>query len=96
MGHSKRARSHQAPKEQTWVFDVTTTAPLRESECGRNFFLCSVLSPSLRDGMVRFAQVVLGPAGSGKSTYCAELQKHCNDKRRAVHVVNLDPVSFFC
>lgn len=43
-------------------------------------------------GMVKFAQVVLGPAGSGKSTYCAELQKHCNDKRRAVHVINLDPV----
>lgn len=42
--------------------------------------------------MVKFAQVVLGPAGSGKSTYCAELQKHCNDKRRALHVINMDPV----
>lgn len=44
--------------------------------------------------MVKFAQVVLGPAGSGKSTYCAELQRYCNDKRRVLHVVNLDPVSY--
>lgn len=43
--------------------------------------------------MVKFAQVVLGPAGSGKSTYCAEVQKLCNDKRRALHIINLDPVS---
>ncbi|CAN8064235.1 unnamed protein product [Agarophyton chilense] len=43
--------------------------------------------------MVKFAQVVLGPAGSGKSTYCAELQRYCNDKRRAIHVINLDPAA---
>lgn len=43
--------------------------------------------------MVKFGQIALGPAGSGKSTYCAELQKHCNDKRRAVHVINMDPAA---
>jgi GPN-loop GTPase len=43
--------------------------------------------------MVKFAQVVLGPAGSGKSTYCAELQRYCNDSGRIVHVVNLDPAA---
>jgi GPN-loop GTPase len=43
--------------------------------------------------MVKFAQVVLGPAGSGKSTYCAELQRYCNDSGRVVHVVNLDPAA---
>lgn len=43
--------------------------------------------------MVKFGQIVLGPAGSGKSTYCGEIQKHCNDKKRAVHVINMDPVS---
>ncbi|CDF39963.1 unnamed protein product [Chondrus crispus] len=43
--------------------------------------------------MVKFAQVVLGPAGGGKSTYCAELQRYCNDKKRSLHVINLDPVS---
>jgi GPN-loop GTPase len=43
--------------------------------------------------MVKFAQVVLGPAGSGKSTYCAELQRYCNDSQRIVHVVNLDPAA---
>jgi GPN-loop GTPase len=43
--------------------------------------------------MVKFAQVVLGPAGSGKSTYCAELHRYCNDTQRIVHVVNLDPAA---
>lgn len=42
--------------------------------------------------MVKFAQVALGPAGSGKSTYCAELQRYCNDSGRIIHVINLDPV----
>lgn len=44
--------------------------------------------------MVKFAQVVLGPAGSGKSTYCGHLQRYCNDKGRSLHVINLDPVSY--
>lgn len=43
--------------------------------------------------MVKFSQVVLGPAGSGKSTYCAELQRYCNDRRRAMHIINLDPAA---
>lgn len=43
--------------------------------------------------MVKFAQVVLGPAGSGKSTYCAELHRYCQDMRRIVHIVNLDPAA---
>lgn len=43
--------------------------------------------------MVKFAQAVLGPAGSGKSTYCAELQRYCNDSMRVAHVVNLDPAA---
>lgn len=43
--------------------------------------------------MVKFAQLVLGPAGSGKSTYCAELQRYCADSGRSVHVVNLDPAA---
>lgn len=43
--------------------------------------------------MVKFAQLVLGPAGSGKSTYCSELQRYCTDSQRIVHVVNLDPAA---
>lgn len=43
--------------------------------------------------MVKFAQVVLGPAGSGKSTYCAELQRHFHDKKRPVHIINMDPAA---
>ncbi|GAB2242433.1 hypothetical protein Droror1_Dr00019208 [Drosera rotundifolia] len=40
-----------------------------------------------------YAQLVIGPAGSGKSTYCSTLYEHCETVRRTVHVVNLDPAA---
>ncbi|XP_052227357.1 GPN-loop GTPase 3-like isoform X2 [Dreissena polymorpha] len=43
--------------------------------------------------MVRYAQLVMGPAGSGKSTYCSNMVKHGESIRRIVHVVNLDPAA---
>ena len=42
-------------------------------------------------------QLVMGPAGSGKSTYCQTIQEHCASlgkiRRRTVHVANLDPAA---
>jgi len=42
-------------------------------------------------------QIVMGPAGSGKSTYCHAIQDHCatlgHIRRRTVHVANLDPAA---
>ncbi|CAM6109943.1 unnamed protein product [Calypogeia fissa] len=43
--------------------------------------------------MPRYAQLVIGPAGSGKSTYCYNLHEHCSSIGRTVHVVNLDPAA---
>lgn len=43
--------------------------------------------------MARFAQVIMGPAGSGKSTYCSELQRYASDSRRTIHIINLDPAA---
>lgn len=43
--------------------------------------------------MPRYAQVVIGPAGSGKSTYCKQIYEHCQSIGRMVHVVNLDPAA---
>uniref|UniRef100_A0A1D1YD78 GPN-loop GTPase 3 n=1 Tax=Anthurium amnicola TaxID=1678845 RepID=A0A1D1YD78_9ARAE len=40
-----------------------------------------------------FAQLVIGPAGSGKSTYCSSLYQHCETMRRTIHIVNLDPAA---
>ncbi|XP_008802322.1 GPN-loop GTPase 3 [Phoenix dactylifera] len=40
-----------------------------------------------------YAQLVIGPAGSGKSTYCSSLYQHCESMRRTVHIVNLDPAA---
>eukprot|EP00053_Salpingoeca_punica_P006988 m.64794 g.64794 ORF g.64794 m.64794 type:complete len:272 (+) comp13949_c0_seq2:76-891(+) len=42
---------------------------------------------------MRYAQLVMGPAGSGKSTYCSALARHCEAAHRTVHIVNLDPAA---
>lgn len=43
--------------------------------------------------MGKHGQLVMGPAGSGKSTYCNALSKYCEQTGRTVHVVNLDPAA---
>lgn len=43
--------------------------------------------------IMRYAQIVLGPAGSGKSTYCSSIVEHCEVSKRSVHVINLDPAA---
>ena len=43
--------------------------------------------------MGKFAQFVMGPAGCGKSTYCARMLEHCTAIKRVVHLVNLDPAA---
>ncbi|EUB58413.1 GPN-loop GTPase 3 [Echinococcus granulosus] len=43
--------------------------------------------------MPRYGQLVIGPAGCGKSTYCATIQRHCETVRRPCRVVNLDPAA---
>ncbi|KAJ3034096.1 ATP binding protein [Rhizophlyctis rosea] len=39
------------------------------------------------------AQLVMGPAGSGKSTFCSTIVTHCQTIGRSVHLVNLDPAA---
>lgn len=36
---------------------------------------------------------MMGPAGSGKSSYCATIVRHCENAQRRVSVVNLDPAA---
>lgn len=43
--------------------------------------------------MGRHMQVLLGPAGVGKSTYCSSLQKHFQTIKRSCTVINLDPAA---
>mmetsp|Transcript_14439 Transcript_14439/g.22268 ORF Transcript_14439/g.22268 Transcript_14439/m.22268 type:complete len:311 (+) Transcript_14439:144-1076(+) len=39
-------------------------------------------------------QIVMGPAGSGKSTYCQAMQSHADTlPRRKIHVANMDPAA---
>jgi len=43
--------------------------------------------------MGRCGQLVIGPAGSGKSTYCELMRNHIETLNRRVHVINLDPAA---
>ncbi|XP_074028591.1 GPN-loop GTPase 3 [Leptinotarsa decemlineata] len=42
---------------------------------------------------MRYAQLVIGPAGCGKSTYCHTLVQHGVEIKRNIKVVNLDPAA---
>lgn len=42
---------------------------------------------------MRYAQIVVGPAGSGKTTYCKALQEYLTACRRRCHIINLDPAT---
>ncbi|XP_043704311.1 GPN-loop GTPase 3-like isoform X2 [Telopea speciosissima] len=40
-----------------------------------------------------YAQLVIDPAGSGKSTCCSSLYQHCVTVGWTIHIVNLDPAA---
>uniref|UniRef100_A0A915D6T3 GPN-loop GTPase 3 n=1 Tax=Ditylenchus dipsaci TaxID=166011 RepID=A0A915D6T3_9BILA len=42
---------------------------------------------------MKYCQLIVGPAGSGKSTYCRTIQEHCKTIGRTMFVVNLDPAA---
>lgn len=46
---------------------------------------------SLKTQSPLFGQLVIGPPGSGKTTYCAKMKKFLEKLERDVTVVNLDP-----
>ncbi|KAI0320231.1 GPN-loop GTPase [Amylostereum chailletii] len=42
---------------------------------------------------MRYAVLVTGPAGAGKSTFCAAFMTHLQTSKRTAHLVNLDPAA---
>jgi GTPase SAR1 family protein len=42
---------------------------------------------------MRYAVLVTGPAGAGKSTFCSALITHAQTLGRSVHLFNLDPAA---
>eukprot|EP01138_Halocafeteria_seosinensis_P010456 gb/GECG01010676.1/.p1 GENE.gb/GECG01010676.1/~~gb/GECG01010676.1/.p1 ORF type:complete len:273 (+),score=37.32 gb/GECG01010676.1/:1-819(+) len=42
---------------------------------------------------MKYAQIVMGPAGTGKSTYCRCIQEHAANSGRSIRVINLDPAA---
>lgn len=59
--------------------------------------LCCALSSALtatdHGYMVRFGQVVVGPPGSGKTTYCFGMFQYLEAIGRDAAVINLDPAN---
>ena len=45
--------------------------------------------------LTHFGQVIIGPAGSGKSTYCQVVKSMCETLKRNIITVNLDPAAEF-
>lgn len=43
--------------------------------------------------MSKVANLVIGPAGVGKSTFCKTMYEACYNKNRNVHCINLDPAA---
>ncbi len=41
------------------------------------------------DIRMKFAQLVIGPAGSGKSTFCETMKQFCDSSGRSLHLANL-------
>ncbi|CAL8354971.1 unnamed protein product [Arctogadus glacialis] len=50
-------------------------------------------SPASPPPSLRFGQVVIGPPGSGKTTYCLGMQEFMGQLGRKVVVVNMDPAN---
>lgn len=42
---------------------------------------------------MRYAILVCGPAGCGKSTFCSALMQHAQATGRVMHLFNLDPAA---
>ena len=42
---------------------------------------------------MRYAVLVTGPAGAGKTTFCTSLITHAQTLGRSVHLFNLDPAA---
>jgi len=42
---------------------------------------------------MKYAQLIMGPAGAGKSTFCNTIRQHCENIKRSVHCINLDPAA---
>ncbi|NXY09252.1 GPN2 GTPase, partial [Pteruthius melanotis] len=51
------------------------------------------MSEGSRAGSLAFGQVVIGPPGSGKSTYCRAMREFLGRLGRSVALVNLDPAN---
>lgn len=51
------------------------------------------MSEGSRGGSLAFGQVVIGPPGSGKTTYCHAMREFLSRLGRRVAVVNLDPAN---
>jgi GTPase SAR1 family protein len=69
---------------------------MKNAQFGR-YQLCQLTRtsqyPQTTASMSRFGVLVMGPAGAGKSTFCAALIQHLRHNRRTHYYINLDPAA---
>jgi GTPase SAR1 family protein len=70
---------------------VSLRAPLQALQSSLRLSFTSHTTPY--DNKMPFAQLVIGPPGSGKSTYCDGMQQFMGAIERKCSVVNLDPAN---
>jgi GTPase SAR1 family protein len=49
------------------------------------------MSTDFKNKRGKYCQLVMGPAGSGKTTYCEKMVEFCEPLERHVTIINLDP-----
>lgn len=72
---------------------VPALSLVRDTNSSLRLNICASNSSSLTTYKMPFAQLVVGPPGAGKSTYCNGMQQFMGAIGRKASVVNLDPAN---
>lgn len=92
----QRAESRSTPLSGVSIHTICSRRRLRALRAHTLVFslssaYCYILR--LNTGVMRYAVLVTGPAGAGKSTFCSSLMTHLHTAKRSAHLVNLDPAA---
>ena len=90
VGDEQRTSSLKRPRDR--VFRVRSRIARLRHNLSSALTIVSY-TPVERVGTMRYAVLVTGPAGAGKSTFSGSLMTHLQHSKRTAHLVNLDPAA---
>eukprot|EP00964_Phaeocystis_antarctica_P016735 scaffold9208_cov68-Phaeocystis_antarctica.AAC.4 len=93
--HARGKQRETARATSTQLLCAALSSAVSHLRCGQVCVdaLEAARARTRKAAMGRCGQLVIGPAGSGKSTYCELMRNHIETLNRRVHVVNLDPAA---